>query len=386
MRLVTLRHALAAVAFTATVGAVAAPADAAVTRIGKVVQEPSPFEARFPDLLKLDDGRIMAVWHRAAEHQNAVGKVQVAFDNRDNGRSWPERHDALADMTPMAGKDMRDPKLGKMHDGSVLLTWFVPNDGVYHSVWRPGWSYFAAPQKLTVPGISATLAEHGGIHAVDGSDQVLIPVYTGSGNAYVAKATYQGTASHALPVSTFHTLEATSQASDGRDEMWFEPSLAQFGDTIVAVVRHERWLRTNSGDRLGAPARVITWNANAATPTFTRADWNVQANSHHLLKTQDGRLLFTFGDRAVQYRPTYGTLISNPAQLPWRQPSAGQRVVPIYNSGFGDQANPSSVETTRGVFVTAAYNAKKYASSEGNGTSPSGGSLWLLQSLYDDYL
>lgn len=382
MRNVRLRHALLALVLTATVGGTAAPADAAVSRIGKVVQEPSPYEARFPDLLKLDDGRIMAVWHRAAEHEGAVGKVRVAFDNRDNGRTWPEIHDALADMGPMNGRDMRDPKLGKMHDGSVLLTWFVPGDGVYHSVWRPGWSYFAAPHRLSVPGVADPLAQHGGILALAGGDQVLIPVYTGRGNSYVARATYRGTASQALAVNAVFTLETTSRAADGRDEMWFEPSLAQFDRTVIAVVRHERWSGTG---RLGAPARVIAWDAGAAAPTFTRADWNVQANSHHLLKTRDGRLLFTFGDRAVNYRPTYGTLITDPARLPWRQPSAGQKVVPIYNSGFGDQANPSSVETTPGTFLTAAYNAKKYASSEGTGTSPSGGSLWLVQSLDDDF-
>lgn len=385
MRYGRLRRALMAAALTVGMLGVAAPADAAVTRIGKIYQEPSPYEARFPDLLKLNDGRIMAVWHRAAEHQGTVGKVQVAFDNRDNGRSWPVRHDALADMAPMSGKDMRDPKLGKMHDGRVLLSWFVPGDGVYTAVWRPGDSYFGAPQKLVVPGLPGTLAEHGGIIALAGGNQVLIPVYTGNGNAYIARATYQGAASHALPVNAFWALETTSQAADGYNEMWFEPSLVQYGDTLLAVVRHERWSRTDSGDRRAAPARVITWSASTDTPAFTRADWNVQANSHHLLKTADGRLLFTFGNRGVTYRPTYGTLIGNPTQLPWRQPAAGQKVVPIYNSGFGDQGNPSSVETTPGVFITAAYNAKKYASSEGNGTSPSGGSLWLLESRNADY-
>src|SRR5688500_15904675 len=100
-----LRRALMAAALTLGLLGVAAPAGAAVTRSGKIVQEPSPYEARFPDLLKLNDGRIMAVWYRAAEHQNTVGKVMVAYDNRDNGRTWPERHDALADMAPMSGKD-----------------------------------------------------------------------------------------------------------------------------------------------------------------------------------------------------------------------------------------------------------------------------------------
>jgi hypothetical protein len=52
-------------------------------------------------------------------------------------------------------------------------------------------------------------------------------------------------------------------------------------------------------------------------------------------------------------------------------------VIGIYNSGFGDQTNPSSVEPTAG---TLAYNAKTYGSVESHGVSPNGDTLWILQS------
>ena len=44
----------------------------------------------------------------------------------------------------MAGLDTRDPKLGKMNDGSVLLTFFVPGGRVFYSVWMPVWTRFTA--------------------------------------------------------------------------------------------------------------------------------------------------------------------------------------------------------------------------------------------------
>jgi hypothetical protein len=37
------------------------------------------------------------------------------------------------------------------------------------------------------------------------------------------------------------------------------------------------------------------------------------------------------------------------------------RVVPIYNSGSSDQANPSSVAIASGIFLTLGYNAKRRA-------------------------
>jgi hypothetical protein len=57
----------------------------------------------------------------------------------------------------------------------------------------------------------------------------------------------------------------------------------------------------------------------------------------------------------------------------------------IYNSGHGDQANPSSVEVSNGRFFTLAYNAKEKSTVEGGGKSPNGGSLWIMQSYASEY-
>jgi hypothetical protein len=374
---------------TLGVAAGATPAAAAVVNIGKIVQEPpgSGDEARFPDLMKLNDGRIMAVWYKAAEHAGTIGTIQESFGTYRNGAwTWTPEHDALTHQNLMDGKDTRDPKLGKMNDGSLLLQWFVPNDGVWYSVWRPGWTTFADPNKLTVPGFTAIPAEHGGVLALAGSDRVLVPFYTGGGGAYFARATYTPSAANPLSVQDWWAIQENSTTPvNGYDDMYQEPSFVQYGATVVAVVRHEQWLHTDTSSRIGAPALVVTWNPYADTPAFTRSFWDVPANSDHLLKTSDGRLLFTFGDKRYANRPTDATLISNPTQLPWRTAADGQKVIAIYNSGFSDQGNPSSVETAPGTFLTAAYNAKQYSTTEGPGTSPSGGTLWLLKSNASDY-
>jgi hypothetical protein len=365
----------------------AVPAQAAVTNVGKIVQEPtsSGMEARFPDIVKLNDGRLMAVWYKATEHQGTNGTIQVSYGTNVNGTyQWTAEHSALAHPGLMNGKDTRDPKLGLMNDGTVLLQYFIPGGGIWYAMWKPGWNYFDDPKQIVIPGLGALPAEHGGILALAGSSEVLIPFYTGA-SAYFARATYDSTLADKLDVHDYFPLAlGTTGPAGGLDDQFYEPSFVQYGNTIVAVVRHQTTPH-GSSTASGAPALVVTWDVTAATPTFTTSYWDVPAISHHLLKTSDGRLLFTFGDTRVANRPTEGTMIANPTQLPWKKQSEGQKVIGIYNSGAADQANPSSVEPTPGTFFTLGYNAKKYGPTEGPGVSPSGGTLWILQSHYSDY-
>jgi hypothetical protein len=382
-----------AIALSVGVTVGAAPAGADVVNLGKIVQEPpgSNAEARFPDLLKLGDGRIMAVWHKGTEHAGVVGQVQISYGTYRRGTlTWTPEQPALTHPELMDGKDMRDPKLGQMNDGSVLMQWFVPSDGVYYARWRPGAATFDDPHKLNLTGFAGTPAEHGGILALAGTDQVLIPVYTGGGGTYFARGTFHPCAAGTddpLTVRDWFTIQAnnTTEPVNGYDDMYQEPSFVQYGDTVLAVVRHEQWPHGGTGGKLGAPALVVTWKAADATPAFTKSSWDVPANSDHLLKTSDGRLLFTFGDKRFPNRPTSGSLISDPTHLPWKTAAEGQTVIPIYDSGFNDQGNPSSAEVRPGVFITAAYNAKQYAATETATTSPDGGSLYALETHATDY-
>jgi len=391
MRMKRLWPYFGVAAVTLAAGVWFAPAaDAAVTTVGKVVQEPtgSGMQARFPDILKLNDGRLMTVWYKASAHQGTNGVIQVSFGTKSGSTyTWTAEHTALAHQSLMNGKDTRDPKIGLMNDGTVLLQYFVPGEGIWYSMWKEGWNYFNDPYQLKIPGIAAP-AEHGSVLALAGgnpaAEDVLIPFYTGS-SAYFARATYTSANAEKLVVHDYFAIQAAQTGpAGGVDDQYYEPSFVQYGNTIVGVVRHQTTPH-GSTTSTGAPALVVTWDVTAATPVFTKSYWDVPAISHHLLKTSDGRLLFTFGDTGVTYRPTEGTLIADPTVLPWKQRSAGQKVIGIYNSGFGDQGNPSSVEPTAGTFFTLAYNAKKYGPSEATGVSPNGGTLWILQSHPSDY-
>ena len=364
------RAAVAALAVVVTLGLAARPAEATVDMIAPIAQEPGEYEARFPDILKLRDGRLMAVWHRATAHAGVVGTIQLSYGSAD-GRTWTPAVPALANPDTMAGLDTRDPKLGMMNDGSVVLTFFVPGGKVYYSVWKPGWTRFTDPEQLLSPDLPAGIYSHGSALALADSgaqtSQVLIPVYTigATGGAHVIRATWRPTVAPRLLVSGSHKIISNDNPPGRR---YTEPSLVQFGNTVVAAIRSEQ-----DGD--GSPVIIARWDAYAATPAYTFQSFTgVLANSHHLLKTAAGKVLFTYGDKAQTNRPTVGMMISSPTGT-WVK----GKVVPLYNSGSGDQGNPSSVETTPGTFLTLGYNAKTKAA------SPTGGTLWVIESHTADY-
>ncbi|NNG35040.1 hypothetical protein [Nakamurella aerolata] len=87
-----------------------------------------------------------------------------------NATTWSTPHNALYSSAPVAGRDTRDPKLGLLNDGTVILTFFTKpgnNQGyqVWYSVWRPGWEYFTEPKLFSAAG-PAGMLEHGGVLAL----------------------------------------------------------------------------------------------------------------------------------------------------------------------------------------------------------------------------
>ncbi|WP_157574368.1 sialidase family protein [Jiangella muralis] len=86
--------------------------------------------------------------------------------------------------------------------------------------------------------------------------------------------------------------------------------------------------------------------------TWTPAEpTDIPASSHDQLLLDDGSVLVTYGIAGVANRPTGGVLVPD-ASGDW----SGHHQIPIYDSGHGDQANPSSVEIEPGVFMTLAYD------------------------------
>lgn len=379
-------HGTAAAILTAVLAVTLAPqpAQAAIAVIGTVYKEPQPYEARFPDIIKLDDGNLMAVWHRAELHVGTVekpanGTIQLSIWN---GTVWSAPVLALAHPRFLGDVDMRDPKLAKMNDGQVIMTYFV-GAKLYYSYWREGWTRFTDPLQLTMPGAPASMASHGSVLPLqqggNPTDQVLVPFYSSGteGGAFYLRATYHPNQTERLE-PTFVKRIIKNDNPVGR--RYTEPSFVQIGEKIVAGIRSEN--KVDGEEALQArPLAIGRWDAHDDTtnPTFELfqlgAGNPVLASSHHLLKTvKNGqeKIFFTYGNRFTPTRrPTYGIMIDNPLAT-WTGTS---RL--LYDSGAYDQANPSSVEAAEGWYWTLAFNA--------NPGSTDNGRLLMVRSLHTDY-
>src|SRR5262249_1569151 len=84
-----------------------------------VAQEPAgASEPRFPDALRLRDGRLLVVYHYADAHTQANGVIR-AVTSDDGGQTWSEPYTVVQN-----DHDNRDPKIVQLRDGTILLTSF----------------------------------------------------------------------------------------------------------------------------------------------------------------------------------------------------------------------------------------------------------------------
>ncbi|HWS36856.1 MAG TPA: sialidase family protein [Actinoplanes sp.] len=290
----------------------------------------------FPDIVKLADGRLLAVYREGAGHVESDGRIRLT-ESTDAGSTWsPPR-------TVVDGRfDDRDPKIAELGDGTVLLTWFVLDWaagaghralGTYSSRSADAGRTWSEP---LIVGPSWAVS-HGAVVPVDGGD-VLAPLYgrpPGSRceQALVVRSkdggrTWQG----AEPV--------TVAAADDID--FQEPTLTTIGPEIIALIRTTAGYAYLSRSHDGGH----TWD----TPTRT----DMPASSHHALLLASGEVLVTYGDltpRFSAHRDTAGRIVTDPHGT-WD----GHPDVPVYDSGHPDQANPSSAEVAPGRFLTLGFD------------------------------
>lgn len=298
-----------------------------------VAQEAGPEQPRFPDAVRLKDGRIVVVYHYATAHTNANGVIRLVSSS-DNGRTWSKPVTVVTTQY-----DCRDPKIAELQDGTLLLTTFETN-------WAAGGAnvgtfvYRSTDGGKTFPTftkVESTVGtyEHGPAVQLPNGD-VLQPLY-GSG-ARIARSTDGG-----------RTFPASQQLTVVKDDSQYtnrEPNIVRLPNgELVMIIR--MYFASVGAERQSRIVRSVddgyTWTA----PEWT----DIPASSDHLLLTQDGSVLVTFGHILQPLRPTYASLITDPYG-PW----TGGRQLPVYNSGSDDQANPSSVQLPNGSFLSFGYN------------------------------
>lgn len=303
-----------------------------------VATEPSGYEPRFPDVVKLPDGRLLAVYHSATGHTKANGTIKMTLSS-NSGATWTTPVLAVSNAY-----DNRDPKVAVLSDGSVLLNFFQDQwhaDGTYtnRGLWvarmPAGASGFSTPTKVaTATGFGFS---HGPVVEIPGGD-VLLPYY--NNGARVIRSHDRG--------STWDTASDKLIAGTSATRSYVEPNITRLpaGQLVMSIRTVDRSTNketfmtlTRSNDN------GVTWSSLETTGFVT--------SSHHALATSSGAVLLTYGNSLVTNRPTYGTLIDNPAGS-WSASTFPPRF--LYDSRYSDQANPSTVEISPGRYLTLAYN------------------------------
>ncbi|MFI5896037.1 sialidase family protein [Actinoplanes sp. NPDC051513] len=301
--------------------------------------------AHFPDVVSLGGGRLLAAFREGTGHLSPWGRISVV-GSEDGGVTWgPPR---VAIDGPF---DDRDPKLARLADGTVLLSYFVidwsskPRHTTHGTFVRRSadggltWSEPApAGMGMSGGGVLAWHASHGAVAELPGGE-LLYPVYGHRADekwwrAYVLRSIDGGR-------TWLESDEVEIAAADGIN--FQEPTLTVLsGGEVVSLIRTDverAYLsRSSDGGR--------TW----AEPLRT----DMPASSHHALALSDGAVLVTYGDlsnRFSERRVTVGRRVSDPSRE-W----AGYPDVLLYDSGHADQANPSSAEVEPGRYLTLGFD------------------------------
>lgn len=305
-------------------------------RTSVVVQEaPGIKDPRFADAVRLQDGRIMVVYHLDDGHTQANGVLRVV-SSPDGGRTWTAPETVVANEY-----DNRDPKIMQLRDGTILISMFRTNwaagganVGTFLVRSTDGGRTFGSDTRID--GAKPGTYEHAPAVELPNGD-VLQPLY-GSG-ARLARSTDGG-----------RTFPATNEITVVADDAQFvnqEPNLVALPNGELVMVIRTLW-NSVGANRYARIVRSFDGGHTWTAPEFT----DLPASSHHLLVTKDGSVLMTFGNILQPDRPTYAALITSPSG-PW----LGYRQVPVYNAGAGDdQANPSDVQLSDGSLLSFGYN------------------------------
>jgi hypothetical protein len=308
--------------------------------------------AHFPDVVRLPDGRLLAAYREGAGHVSHEGRI-CAVDSADGGRTWSAPRVAVDGPC-----DDRDPKLAVLADGTVLLSHFVidwttrPRHTVLGTyvrrstdggrTWSPpaevGSAIHGAGGRTSGGYVLGWAASHGAAVQLPGGD-VLLPLYgtLQSGvwqRATAGRSTDGGRTWPAAGEVLIGELDGLSLQ---------EPTLTVLaGGEVVALIRSTVGLALLSR----SPDGGRSWNPPVPT--------DLPASSHHALALHDGGVLVTYGDVSHRFSPrraTVGRLVRRPEQ-DWD----GYPDMLLYDSGYDDQANPSSVEVSPGRFLTLSFD------------------------------
>lgn len=303
----------------------------------------------FPVMVRLKDGTLLTVLRAGAPHVGRKGRLDL-IASKDGGKTWAERWTAIDD-----GEDDRNPALGQLADGTIVLAYCVLSgydatglkltskrgerkfDGIWVMRSRDGGKTWTKPEKS--PATGKVVKAHGAISAYGKIVQL------NDGTALM-------TVYYEIPDGADKTsFESHVFRSKDNGKTWGDPSLIlkDGNETSLAVLADGSLLaavRTSQAGYLNVVRSADggrTWGA----PQRVTKDAEHPAD---LIVLKDGRVVMTFGER----NPPRGVhaMLSGDGGKTWTPPN---HIVLAGDSPNRDCGYPSSWEVSPGKILTIYY-------------------------------
>lgn len=376
-----------------------------------VVQEDG-YDFLFPDIVKKSNGDLLVVSyknrddssHAPYQFGDALGTV-VKTDGSADGKTWgepavlvsPEKlaewglgvwyseadgafyynAEEAAEKNAVLSIEARDPNLARLHDGTLLFTFFtrVPGDSNVggHRYWNEGEAWYtwgrtyimyskddgrtwSAPTEIPCSHLDRNCAKRGSI-AVYSDDSILIPLYGMS-----SAVTDSFSRSKWCTVNVRAKLTAAGEweftdeyISNGNGDtlsvFGYGTTEAAFGttadDTTYAMIRYYRYNADDpGGDVFVSEDRGATWvKAGSTSPNAMQAGF---------YRMQNGNFFVTWS-QTPSPRKIYARVFD-----PEKSWDEAQTKLVYENTSSYDMGDPSGIELNNGMLFAVFYDTKNH--------------------------